>query len=233
MLELTDVEAGYGRTPVLHSVSLTVQPREIVSLIGSNGAGKSTTLKAISGLLRTRRGTIRFEGKVLSELPPHSVVRAGVSHVPEGRRLFADMTVHENLVLGAYTCPPADLGGRLADVYGFFPRLRERSTQAAGSLSGGEQQMVAIGRGLMAKPALLMLDEPSMGLAPKLVAQVADIVRSIRELGIGVLLVEQNARLALEISDRAYLLQMGAVVKEGSSATLRDDPAVRRTYLGR
>lgn len=233
MLELIDVEVGYGRTPVLHSVSLTVRPREIVSLIGSNGAGKTTTLKAISGLLRTRRGSIRFEGKALDELAPHAVVRAGVSHVPEGRRLFADMTVHENLVLGAYTCPPADLERRLADIYGFFPRLRERSSQAAGSLSGGEQQMVAIGRGLMAKPSLLMLDEPSMGLAPKMVAQVADIVRSIRELGIGVLLVEQNARLALEISNRAYLLQMGAVVKEGSSAGLRDDPAIRRTYLGR
>jgi len=233
MLEIRDVEAGYGRTPVLHAISLTVQPREIVSLIGSNGAGKSTTLKTISGLLRTRRGTIRFADRILSELPPHSVVRAGISHVPEGRRLFADMTVHENLVLGAYTCPPGDLAGRLADVYGFFPRLRERSTQPAGSLSGGEQQMVAIGRGLMAKPALLMLDEPSMGLAPKLVAQVADIVRSIREMGIGVLLVEQNARLALDISDRAYLLQMGAVVKEGTSAALRDDPLVRRTYLGR
>lgn len=231
MLELKDIQAGYGAACVLHDLSLTVGAGEIVSLIGSNGAGKSTTLRTISGLLGVRRGTILFNGAILKNQPAN-VVRSGISHVPEGRRLFADMTVHENLVLGAYTCPTSELADRLERVYALFPRLRERSRQHAGSLSGGEQQMAAIGRGLMAKPLLLMLDEPSMGLAPKIVAQVADIVRTIRDLGISVLLVEQNARIALDVADRSYVLQMGAIVTQGPSAVLRDDPFIRRAYLG-
>lgn len=231
MLEVVGLHAGYGRMAVLHGISLTVGAGEIVSLIGSNGAGKSTTLRTISGLLAVRRGQIRFKGNAVTNRPT-DVVKAGISQVPEGRRLFADMTVHENLLLGAYTSAAADLAQRLDQIYELFPRLRERKGQYAGSLSGGEQQMVAIGRGLMAKPQLLMLDEPSMGLAPKMVAQVAEIVKTIRALGISVLLVEQNARIALEIADRAYVLQMGRIVTEGPSETLRGDPFVRRAYLG-
>lgn len=231
MLELVSVHAGYGKTSVLRGLSLTVGAGEIVTIIGSNGAGKSTTLRTISGLVTVRQGEIRFKG-VTVRAKPSDLVRAGISQVPEGRRLFPEMTVHENLVLGAYTCPTTELSARLAQVYALFPRLQERRGQMAGSLSGGEQQMAAIGRGLMAKPSLLMLDEPSMGLAPKLVAQVADIVRSIRQLGISILLVEQNARMALDLADRAYVLQMGVMVKEGASAALRDDPFVRDAYLG-
>jgi len=216
---------------VLRGISLTVGTGEIVSLIGSNGAGKSTTLRTISGLVPLRDGQIRFKGSELHRRPAE-VVKSGISQVPEGRRLFADMTVHENLLLGAYTCATGELAERIEQVYDLFPQVRQRSRQHAGSLSGGEQQMVAIGRGLMAKPQLLMLDEPSMGLAPKLVAQLADIIKRIRALRISVLLVEQNARLALEIADRAYVLQMGTIVTEGPSATLRDDPFVRRAYLG-
>jgi branched-chain amino acid transport system ATP-binding protein len=232
MLELVDVHAGYGRAEVLHGVSINLEAGEIVSLIGSNGAGKSTTLRAISGLLPVTQGQIRFKHETLSNRPSYTVVRAGISHVPEGRRLFGDMTVRENLLLGGYTGPKSDLDRRLQRVYEMFPRLRERDGQASGSLSGGEQQMVAIGRGLMAEPTLLMLDEPSMGLAPKMVAQVAGMVRSIREFGISILLVEQNASIALDLADRAYVLQMGLVVKQGSSAALREDPFVRRAYLG-
>lgn len=231
MLELHQIHAGYGKVEVLRGVSLTVGAGEIVTIIGSNGAGKSTTLRTISGLLVARRGQIRLKGLPI-RTKPSDIVRAGISQVPEGRRLFPEMSVHENLVLGAYTCPAADLAERLAQVYALFPKLYERRSQLAGSLSGGEQQMAAIGRGLMAKPSLLMLDEPSMGLAPKVVVQVADIIRSIRDLGISILLVEQNARMALDLADRAYLLQMGAMVKEGSSAALRNDPFVRNTYLG-
>lgn len=231
MLELIRVHSGYGKTAVLHGASLVVGPGEIVTIIGSNGAGKSTMLRTISGLLAVREGEIRYKGRPLSA-KASAVVRAGISQVPEGRRLFTEMTVHENLVLGAYTCASAELHNRLAQVYDVFPRLRERSSQSAGSLSGGEQQMVAIGRGLMARPSLLMLDEPSMGLAPKLVRQVAEIIKSIRQLGISILLVEQNARIALELADRAYVLQMGAIVKEGASKALRDDPFIRRAYLG-
>lgn len=231
MLELADVQAGYGKTTVLHGVSLAVGAGEIVTIIGSNGAGKSTILRTVSGLVPTRRGQIRFKGKPLGAKAA-AVVRAGISQVPEGRRLFTDMTVHENLVLGAYTCSKTELPARLAQVYDVFPRLRERSGQSAGSLSGGEQQMVAIGRGLIARPSLLMLDEPSMGLAPKMVMQVAEIIKSIRDLGISILLVEQNARIALELADRAYVLQTGKIVREGLAAALRDDPFIRRAYLG-
>jgi len=232
VLELVGVEAAYARAAVLQDVSLRVGEGEIVTLIGSNGAGKSTTLRAISRLVRVRRGAIRFLGAAISDRPSHEVVRLGLTHVPEGRRLFADMTVRENLLLGAYTCARRDVDAGLARVYEWFPRLRERDVQLAGSLSGGEQQMLAIGRGLMVQPKLLMLDEPSLGLAPKLVAQVADMIQTIRARGITVLLVEQNARLALQISDRAYVLRTGRVVLEGRSADLLGDPMVRRAYLG-
>ena len=231
MLEIVGLHSGYGRMEVLHGISLNVGVGEIVSVIGSNGAGKSTTLRTISGLLESRQGQIRFNGATLHGRPA-DIVKSGISHVPEGRRLFTDMTVHENLLLGAYTCAASELAERLQRVYELFPRVQERSRQHAGSLSGGEQQMVAIGRGIMAKPQLLMLDEPSMGLAPKLVSQLADIIRAVRSLGISVLLVEQNSRLALDIADRVYVLQMGAIVAQGTATALRDDPFVRRAYLG-
>jgi len=232
VLELLDLEAGYGVAPVLRDVTLRVARGEIVTLIGSNGAGKSTTLRAISGLVTISRGEIRFLDRAISGRPSHAIVRAGVAHVPEGRRLFGEMTVRENLLLGAYTCRRGELGDRVARVYEWFPPLAERNHQLAGSLSGGEQQMVAIGRGLMADPTLLLLDEPSLGLAPKLVVQVAEMIQSIRERGITVLLVEQNAHLALRISDRAYVLQTGRVAREGASRDLLGDPFVRTAYLG-
>jgi branched-chain amino acid transport system ATP-binding protein len=232
VLELDNVEAGYGGAAVLHGISLTVADGEIVTLIGGNGAGKSTTLRAISRLIAIRRGEIRFRGERVSDRPSHAVVRRGLSHVPEGRRLFADMTVRENLLLGGYTCARRELEGRLARVYEWFPRLAERTQQMAGSLSGGEQQMVAIARGLMTQPALLMLDEPSLGLAPKLVLQVGEMIQAIRQRGITVMLVEQNARLALELADRAYVLQTGRIALEGASRDVRDHPDVRAAYLG-
>ncbi len=232
MLELRDVQAGYGGAPVLKGVTLSVHEREIVTLIGSNGAGKSTTLRAISRLIGVERGEIRFRGDAISRESSHAIVRRGVVHIPEGRRLFGDMTVRENLVLGGYTASRRALEERLARVLAWFPRLDERRGQLAGSLSGGEQQMVAIARGLMAEPTVLMLDEPSLGLAPKLVAQVAEMIRTIRGRGITVLLVEQNARLALELADRAYVLRTGRIVLEGPSADILNDPEVRTAYLG-
>jgi branched-chain amino acid transport system ATP-binding protein len=232
VLELAGVVAGYGGAPVLRGVSLVVQAGEIVTLIGSNGAGKSTTLRAISRLIPVRTGEIRFRDERISTRASHAVVRRGIAHVPEGRRLFSDMTVRENLVLGGYTCPRRELEQRLARVYAWFPRLAERERQAAGSLSGGEQQMAAIARGLMAEPALLLLDEPSLGLAPKLVVQVGEMIASIRAHGITVMLVEQNARLALDLADRAYVLQTGRIALEGPSAEVRDHPDVRTAYLG-
>jgi branched-chain amino acid transport system ATP-binding protein len=232
MLDLLDLEAGYGVAPVLRNITLRVTRGEIVTLIGSNGAGKSTTLRAISGLVTISQGEVRFRDRVISGRPSHAIVRAGLAHVPEGRRLFGEMTVRENLLLGAYTCRRRELGDRIARVYEWFPALAERNHQMAGSLSGGEQQMVAIGRGLMADPTLLLLDEPSLGLAPKLVIQVAEMIQSIRDRGITVLLVEQNAHLALRISDRAYVLQTGRIAREGASRDLLGDPFVRTAYLG-
>jgi branched-chain amino acid transport system ATP-binding protein len=232
MLELERLEAGYGVAPVLRDVTLRVARGEIVTLIGSNGAGKSTTLRAISGLVAISGGAIRFLGQAIGGRPSHAIVRAGVAHVPEGRRLFGEMTVRENLLLGAYTCPRRELSARVARVYEWFPALAERDHQLAGSLSGGEQQMVAIGRGLTADPRLLLLDEPSLGLAPKLVMQVAGMIQAIRDRGITVLLVEQNAQLALSISDRAYVLQTGQIAREGASRDLLGDPFVRTAYLG-
>ncbi|OGL14121.1 MAG: branched-chain amino acid ABC transporter ATP-binding protein [Candidatus Rokubacteria bacterium RIFCSPLOWO2_12_FULL_71_22] len=232
MLELIDVHAGYGRAAVLQGVRLHVTRGEIVTLIGSNGAGKSTALRTISGLVPTRQGQIRFLGQAISDRPSHAIVRAGLAHVPEGRRLFGDMTVRENLLLGGYTCSRRESDERLARAYAWFPLLAERDRQLAGSLSGGEQQMVAIARGLMADPKLLLLDEPSLGLAPKLVAQVAEMIRTVRARGVTILLVEQNANLALQLCDRGYVLQVGRIVLEGAGRELLDDPFVRTAYLG-
>ena len=232
MLELSAVQAGYGPAPALRGVSLSVKEGEIVTLIGSNGAGKSTTLRAISRLIPIRAGTIRFRGELISNASSHLVVRRGLVHIPEGRRLFTDMTVKENLLLGGYTCARRELDGRLAQVYEWFPILGEREHQLARSLSGGEQQMVAIARGLMIQPAFVMLDEPSLGLAPKLVGQVAEMIRSIRAHGITVMLVEQNARLALELADRAYVLQTGRIALEGPSRDVLNNQEVRAAYLG-
>ena len=232
MLEMAAVEAGYGRAPVLRDFSLRVEAGEIVTLIGSNGAGKSTTLRAISGLVPVRRGAIRFNGEALTHRGSHAVVRAGVAHVPEGRRLFADMTVRENLVLGGYTCPRRELNDRLARVYEWFPRLGERTHQLAGSLSGGEQQMVAIGRALMARPKLLLMDEPSLGLAPVIVDEVFDRIERVRAEGVSVVLVEQNVKRALDISTRAYVLAEGRIVQQGSAAELAASPEVVAALLG-
>jgi len=232
VLELLSVQAGYGPAPVLRGVSLSVGEGEIVTLIGSNGAGKSTTLRAISRLIPVRAGTIRFRGELISGASSHTVVRRGLVHIPEGRRLFTDMTVRENLLLGGYTCRRRELDARLALVFEWFPLLGERERQLARSLSGGEQQMVAIARGLMTQPVCVMLDEPSLGLAPKLVGQVADMIRAIRARGITVMLVEQNARLALDLADRAYVLQTGRIALEGPSREVLNNQEVRAAYLG-
>ncbi len=232
MLRLSAVEAGYGRTPVLRNIDLGVAEGEVVTLIGANGAGKSSTLRVISGLISARAGEIRFSGEAIHGLRPHEIVRRGVVHVPEGRRLFNDMTVRENLALGAYTQTKSESERRIEVVFALFPVIKERQRQLAGSLSGGEQQMVAIGRGLMAGPKLLMLDEPSLGLAPRLVRQVGEIVKRVRASGITVLLVEQNARMALDAADRAYILQTGRIILSGRCADLKNDPAVQAAYLG-
>jgi branched-chain amino acid transport system ATP-binding protein len=232
VLELRGVQAGYGPAPVLRDVSLTVGEGEIVTLIGSNGAGKTTTLRAISRLIPVRAGTIRFRGELISHSSSHLVVRRGLVHIPEGRRLFTDMTVRENLLLGGYTCRRRELDARLAQVFEWFPVLGGRQSQLARSLSGGEQQMVAIARGLMTQPVCVVLDEPSLGLAPKLVGQVAEMIRAIRGRGITVLLVEQNARLALELADRAYVLQTGRIALEGPSREVLSNQEVRAAYLG-
>lgn len=231
MLEVVQLHAGYGRMAVLHGISLTVNAGEIVSLIGSNGAGKSTTLRTISGLVALRDGEIRFKGTALRNRPAE-VVQSGISQVPEGRRLFSDMTVHENLLLGAYTCAPRELAERLEQVYDLFPRVRERSRQHAGSLSGGEQQMVAIGRALMARPKLLCMDEPSMGLSPAFVEQVFEIIQAINRQGTSIFMVEQNANMALSVADRAYVLQTGQIVLSGPATELRQNELIRHAYLG-
>ncbi|HTO11089.1 MAG TPA: ABC transporter ATP-binding protein [Candidatus Binatia bacterium] len=234
MLRLDGVEAGYGDVVAVRAVSLEVRAGEIVALIGSNGAGKTTTLRAISGLLPLRGGRVELDGRRLDGLGPAAVVRAGVAHVPEGRQLFPTMTVRENLELGART---PESGARkpetLARVFELFPRLAERLTQLAGTLSGGEQQMVAIGRALMARPRLLMLDEPSLGLAPVVVGAIFANLAAINRDGLTILLVEQNVLRALRCSHRAYVLENGTITLTGASATLLDDARIRRAYLGR
>jgi len=233
VLELREVEVSYGNIRALQGVSLTVAEGELVTLIGSNGAGKSTTLKTISGLLRPRAGTLHYHTQPLDRLPPHRIVALGISHCPEGRRLFGRLTVAENLQLGAVQRRDADGVRRDVErVYELFPVLKERSRQLAATLSGGEQQMLAIGRALMSRPKLLLLDEPSLGLAPLLVAAIFDTIRQLKREGTTILLVEQNARLALDIADRAYVMETGRITLSGPSAELRHDPQVEHTYLG-
>lgn len=233
MLEVDNVHAYYGNIHALKGISLTVEEGEIVTLIGANGAGKSTTLIAISGLLTPREGTITLEGTDLREMKAHEVVEHGVAHIPEGRRIFSRLSVQENLDMGAYTRADRDgIAQDLERVFNLFPRLRERRNQVAGTLSGGEQQMLAIGRGLMTNPRLMLLDEPSMGLAPILVEQIFDTIRELNQQGATILLVEQNARMALSIANRGYVLQTGGIVLEGTAEQLRADESVRKVYLG-
>ncbi|MFC7054360.1 ABC transporter ATP-binding protein [Hansschlegelia quercus] len=233
MLEIRDLECGYGPVSALKGVSLDVGAGELVALIGANGAGKSTTLRAISGLVKPRAGTIRFDGRDITGFDPAQALAAGVAHCPEGRRVFPYMSVADNLAMGAYLRrDPILVGQDLDRVYSDFPRLAERRRQAAGTLSGGEQQMLAIGRALMSRPKLVMFDEPSLGLAPTIVEQTLRIIRGIRDGGATVLLVEQNAFAALEICDYAYLIATGRVVKRGTGADLLADPNVREAYLG-
>jgi branched-chain amino acid transport system ATP-binding protein len=233
LLELTDVHTYYGAIHALRGVSFTVEEGEIVTLIGSNGAGKSTTLRTISGLLRPREGEIRLRGERIDGRKPHEIVELGVCQSPEGRRVFARMNIQENLEMGAFSRKDrSTLPAEFERVFDLFPRLRERRLQKAGTLSGGEQQMLAIGRALMAAPKLLLLDEPSMGLAPILVEQIFDIIKTINEQGTTVLLVEQNALMALGIARRGYILQTGEVVLSDSAERLSKDEAVRKAYLG-
>jgi branched-chain amino acid transport system ATP-binding protein len=233
LLEVGSLDAFYGEATALRGVDLRVGRGEIVSVVGPNGAGKSTLVNVIAGVHRARRGRLTFDGVDMAPVPGHRVCDTGIAIVPEGRRLFPRMTVLENLELGAYRGAARSVRAtRLAWVHELFPRLAERTGQLAGSLSGGEQQMVAIGRALMADPRLLLLDEPSLGLAPVIVDEVFDVIRTIHEAGVAVLLVEQNVDRALEISDRAYLLIEGEVTLEGSAAELRESPEVRRTVLG-
>jgi branched-chain amino acid transport system ATP-binding protein len=234
MLEVKNLQVSYGAINVLHGISLSVKAGSIVALIGANGAGKTTTLKAVSGLLKPRSGEILYAGKNIAGLPPHQIVKLGLSHVPEGRMIFANLTVRENLLLGAYLQKDKQIiRQELEHVFALFPRLREREQQIAGTLSGGEQQMLAIGRALMSRPKLLLLDEPSLGLAPLLVKTIFEkIVEINRQQGLTILLVEQNANLALGISHLGYVLETGKIVLSGDSATLRQNPQVRSAYLG-
>ncbi|HEY8807558.1 MAG TPA: ABC transporter ATP-binding protein [Candidatus Limnocylindria bacterium] len=233
LLELEGVDALYGRIRALRGVTISVDQGEVVALIGSNGAGKTTTLRTISGLMHPPRGAIRFGGTDISKMPAHEIVGLGICQSPEGRRLFPRMQVLDNLRMGAFLRNDRDgIQKDMERVYELFPRLKERTTQLAGTLSGGEQQMLAIGRALMSKPKLLMLDEPSLGLAPILVETIFQIVREINAQGIPILLVEQNAHKALEVAHRAYVLETGSIVKTGSGKELLDSPDVQRAYLG-
>ena len=232
MLRLDALDVYYGEIHALRGVALEVREREIVALLGNNGAGKSTTLKAVSGLLRPRRGTVSFENAPLTGVAAHDIVARGIAHVPEGRRIFNRLTVRENLTMGAYLRHDGRVAGDLDRVFDLFPRLKERISQVAGTLSGGEQQMLAIGRALMANPRLLLLDEPSMGLAPVLVEQIFATIDSINRQGTTILLVEQNAAMALSIAHRGYVLETGVIVLTGSAAELAGNADVRRAYLG-
>ena len=234
LLAVAGVNAAYGRTQVLRDVSVEVRRHEVVTVLGSNGTGKSTLLRAISGLLGTSGGEIRFAGRRIDGLHPKEIVRLGIAHCPEGRKVFPDMTVLENLRLGAYAFGrlPGDLGADVARIYALFPRLRERERQAAGTLSGGEQQMLAVGRALMARPQLLMLDEPSLGLAPLVVQALFETIRDINRTGTAILLVEQNAYQALRVAQRGYVMETGRIVLEESGESLRDNPRVKAAYLG-
>jgi branched-chain amino acid transport system ATP-binding protein len=232
LLEVEDIRTFYGNIEALKGISLTVEEGEIITLIGSNGAGKSTTLRSISGLTPPRTGSIRFEGKEISRFPAQDIVRTGIAQAPEGRHCFSRMTVRENLELGAYLRRDKEIPDDLERVYEFFPRLKERERQKAGTMSGGEQQMLAIGRALMARPKLMLLDEPSMGIAPILVERIYERIAEINEQGTTILLVEQNANFALDVSKRGYVLETGRVALSDESSSLRENPEVQKAYLG-
>jgi len=232
VLQVEGLRVAYGGIEALRGIDFSVDVGEIVTLLGANGAGKTTTLRTISGLLRPRGGKVRFEGERLDQLPPHELVALGIGHVPEGRRIFARMSVTENLQMGAYHRKRGDIGADIERVYDLFPVLRDRRSQPGGTLSGGEQQMLAIARALMSRPRLLLLDEPSMGLAPMIVARIFEIIREINEQGTTVLLVEQNAAQALKLASRGYVLETGEIVMADNAATLLADDRVRAAYLG-
>jgi branched-chain amino acid transport system ATP-binding protein len=232
LLAVTGLHAGYGATEILRGIDLAVHERETVAVLGSNGAGKSTLNRAVSGVLRPWRGAISFQGRAIERARPSAIVARGLIHVPEGRRIFPNMTVAENLDLGCYRRARRHRAQNRERVYGIFPRLAERQRQSAGTLSGGEQQMLAIGRGLMAEPVLLILDEPSLGLSPLLVEELFALIRRINQEGIALLLVEQNVVQSLEVAQRAYVLDNGAIVLQGSAAEVRDNPDLKRAYLG-
>ena len=232
LLAVTGLHAGYGATEILRGIDLAVHERETVAVLGSNGAGKSTLNRAVSGVLRPWRGAISFQGKAIARARPSAIVARGLIHVPEGRRIFPNMTVAENLDLGCYRRARRHRAQNRERVYGIFPRLAERQRQSAGTLSGGEQQMLAIGRGLMAEPVLLILDEPSLGLSPLLVEELFALIRRINQEGIALLLVVQNVVQSLEVAQRAFVLDNGAIVLQGSAAEVRDNPDLKRAYLG-
>ena len=233
MLEVKDLQVYYGVIQALKGISFHVNQGEVIALIGANGAGKTTTLHTITGLLPSKKGTVTFEGQDITKVPAHKIVYMGVAHVPEGRRVFADLSVYQNLKMGAYTRKDKEeIEQTLAMVYERFPRLKERKDQRAGTLSGGEQQMLAMGRALMSNASMLMLDEPSMGLSPLLVQEIFDIIRDIHKEGMTILLVEQNAQMALSVADRAYVLETGHVVMDGTGAELLTNERVRNAYLG-
>ena len=232
MLNVENINVYYGAIHAVKDVSLHVNEGEIVTLIGANGAGKTTTLQTISGLLHARTGSITFQDQNIGGIPAHKLVSLGMAQVPEGRRVFLQMSVKENLEMGAYTRPNSEVDASIAEVYERFPRLKERMNQVAGTLSGGEQQMLAMGRALMSKPKLLMLDEPSMGLAPILVEQIFDIITELHKAGTTILLVEQNAEMALKVADRAYVMESGKITLSGTGAELAASDAIKKAYLG-
>ena len=233
LLEIKDLEVNYGVIKAIKGVSFDVNEGEIIALIGANGAGKTTILHTITGLIQAKKGSIVFDGKELTKTPPHKIVSMGMAHVPEGRRIFQQLSVLENLKLGAYTRKDkSEIASTLKMVYERFPRLEERKNQVAGTLSGGEQQMLAMGRALMSKPSIILMDEPSMGLSPLLVSEIFDIIKVINESGTTVLLVEQNAKKALSIADRAYVLETGKITLSGDAKDLINDESVKKAYLG-
>jgi branched-chain amino acid transport system ATP-binding protein len=233
MLKVEDLKVRYGVIPALKGINFKVDEGEVIALIGANGAGKTTALHTITGLVEKSGGRVLFEEKDITHMPPHKIVSMGIAHVPEGRRVFPELTVYQNLMLGAYTRKDgAEKAETLSGIYRRFPRLKEREKQMAGTLSGGEQQMLAMGRALMSKPRLILMDEPSMGLSPIFVNEIFDIIRQVSEQGVTVLLVEQNAKKALTIADRAYVLETGSITNSGKASDLLEDDSIRKAYLG-